>query len=413
MMEKKRVVITGLGPVTPVGIGVEEFWAGLLSGKSGISPVTHFDASKFVTRFAAEIKDFPIERFVSPQEQKRMDMFSVFGMAGAQLAMEDSGLAADFYPPEQVGVIIGSGIGGIGTIEQQYTILEQRGPGRVTPFLIPMIIINMAAGTVAIRYNFQGPNTCVATACATGTHAIGDAARIIQRGDAIAMLAGGAEASITPLSMAGFCSIKAMSTRNDDWAHASRPFDRDRDGFVMGEGAGVVLLEEYEAAKKRGAHIYAEIVGYGMTCDAHHITAPKDDGSGVARAIDLALKEAGRGADQVDYINAHGTSTQMNDKFETLAFKRALGDHAKRVMVSSTKSMTGHMIGAAGGVETIVAALAVERNQVPPTINYEHPDPACDLDVVPNTARDAVVNIALNTSLGFGGHNAVLCVAKV
>ncbi len=413
MSENRRVVVTGLGPVTPIGIGRDEFWSGVTSGRSGVGPVTRFDASAYATRFACEIKDFPALQFVTPQDQKRMDLYSIYALAAAKLALEDAGLVESPYAPDQFGCIIGSGQGGIGTLEQQYQVMQARGPGRVSPFLIPMIIVNMAAGNVAIRWNLQGPNTCVATACASGTHAIGDAYRIIQRGEATAMLAGGAEACITPLCMAGFCSIKAMSTRNDDIAHASRPFDRDRDGFVMGEGAGLVVLEEYEAAKKRGATMYAEVVGYGMTCDAHHMTAPKDDGSGVARAIASALGQSGLPAEAIGYINAHGTSTPLNDKFETAAIKVAFGDHAYKLMVSSTKSMTGHLIGAAGGVETIVAALAVNRGQVPPTINYEHADPDCDLDVVPNTARDVELKAALNTSLGFGGHNAVLCLAKI
>jgi 3-oxoacyl-[acyl-carrier-protein] synthase II len=409
---RRRVVITGMGPVTPIGIGIEEFWGSLLAGRSGIGPVTHYDATAFATRIAAEIKNFPEERFVSKKEIRRMDRFCVFAMAGAQLAVEDAGLAGA-YAPEEIGVIIGSGIGGIGTVEDQHKVLTERGPDRITAFLIPMIIVNMAAGLVAIRFGFRGPNTCVATACASGTHAIGDAARVIQRGDAIAMVAGGAEASITPLSMGGFCALKAMSTRNDEPGRASRPFDRERDGFVMGEGAGLVVLEEYEHAKKRGARIYAEVGGYGMTCDANHMTAPLDDGSGVARAMQQAMRETGLPVEKFAYVNAHGTSTPLNDKFETIAVKRAMGEHAKKVMVGSTKSMTGHLIGAAGGVETIVAALVVNRNQVPPTINYEYPDPDCDLDYVPNTAREVEVTAALNNSLGFGGHNAVVALKKV
>jgi 3-oxoacyl-[acyl-carrier-protein] synthase II len=409
----RRVVITGLGPVTPVGTGVEEFWNSLMAGKSGVSPITGYDASAFRTQIAAEIKDFPSEKYVSKKELRRMDRFCVFAMAGAVLAVEDAGISPETYPSDRVGVIIGSGIGGIGTLETQHAILRERGPDRVSPFLIPMIIVNMASGLVAIRFGYKGPNTCVATACATGTHAIGDAARLIQRGEADAMLAGGAEAAITPLSMGGFCALQAMSQRNDDPARASRPFDRERDGFVMGEGAGVIVLEEYEHAKKRGARIYAEVVGYGMTCDAHHMTAPVDDGSGVGTAIEIAIKESGRPLGDYGYINAHGTSTQLNDKFETLAIKRVFGDAAGNVMVSSTKSMTGHLIGAAGGIETIATALVVARDQVPPTINYEHPDPDCDLDYVPNTAREARVTAALNSNLGFGGHNAVLALAKV
>lgn len=412
-MNKRRVVITGLGPVTPVGLGADDFWASLIAGKSGIGPVTHYDPAGFATRIAAEIHDFPIERFISKKEERRMDRFCLFAMAGAVLACEDAGLTSETYPADEVGVIIGSGIGGIGTMEAQHKVLQEKGPDRLSPFLIPMIIVNMASGLVAIRFGFRGPNTCVATACATGTHAIGDAARMIQRGEATAMLAGGAEASITPLSMGGFCALKAMSTRNDDPERASRPFDRERDGFIMGEGAGVVVLEEYESAKKRGAKIYAEVVGYGMTCDASHMTAPAADGSGVGRAIELAVKESGLSITDYGYINAHGTSTPMNDKFETIAIKRAFGDHARKVMVSSTKSMTGHLIGAAGGIEVIACALVLQRNQIPPTINYEFPDPDCDLDYVPNVAREANVKAVINSNLGFGGHNAVIALAKI
>ncbi len=411
----RRVVVTGMGPVTPVGLGIEEFWSSLLAGKSGIAPITGYDASRFDTRIAAEIKDFPVDRFVTKKDQKRMDRFCIFAIAASQLALDDAGIKPGEncpYAPEDVGVIVGSGIGGIATIEQQYQILAGKGPERLSAFLIPMIIVNMASGLVGIRFGFQGPNTCVATACATATHAIGDAFRIIQRGEAKAMLAGGAEAAITPLSMGGFCALHAMSTRNDDPARASRPFDRERDGFVMGEGAGVLFLEELECAKRRGARIYGEIVGYGMTCDAHHMTAPLDDGSGVGRATESAIAQSGLPLEAFNYVNAHGTSTQLNDKFETIAIKRVFGERAKKIMVSSTKSMTGHLIGAAGGIETIAAVMAVHKNAVPPTINYEFPDPDCDLDYVPNTAREVEVTAALNNNLGFGGHNAVLAVAK-
>jgi len=409
----RRVVITGLGPVTSIGIGVDKFWSSILFGKSGISRVKGYDASRFDTQIAAEIHDFPVEKFVSKKEQKRMDRFCIFALAGAQLALEDAGMTSETYPKDRVGVIVGSGIGGIGSIETQHEILRSKGPERLNAFLIPMIIINMGSGLVAIRYGFKGPNTSVATACATGTHAIGDSFRIIQRGDADAMIAGGAEACITPLAMGGFCALHAMSRRNNEPERASRPFDKGRDGFVMGEGAGVVVLEEYEHAKNRGARIYAEVVGYGMTCDAHHITAPLDDGSGIAAAAEFAIRESNLSIEFFNYVNAHATSTHFNDKFETVAIKKVFGDRAKKIMVSSTKSMTGHMIGAAGGVETIVCALSVSRNQVPPTTNYEEPDPDCDLDYVPNEAREAEVTAALNENLGFGGHNAVLALSKL
>lgn len=410
---RKRVVITGIGPVTPIGTGVEEYWQALLAGRNGIGPITRYDAAPFVTRIAAEIKDFPAEKYVSRKEVRRMDRFCLFAMAASVLAVEDAGIAPETYRPEDVGVLIGSGIGGIETIEAQYQALTAKGPGRVSPFLIPMIIVNMASGLVSMRFNYKGPNTAVATACATGSHAIGDAFRIIQRGEALAMLAGGAEACITPLAMAGFCSLGAMSTRNDSPETASRPFDADRDGFVMGEGAGVVMLEEYEAAKRRGAKIYAEVVGYGMSGDAHHMTAPDPDGAGIARAMECAMAESGRPIEDFTYINAHGTSTQLNDKFETMGIKRAFGERAKKIMVSSTKSMTGHLIGAAGGIEAIACALAVSRGAVPPTMNYQTPDPECDLDYVPNQARQVKVEAALNSNLGFGGHNAVLALAAV
>ena len=410
---RKRVVITGIGPVTPIGTGVEEYWQALLAGRNGIGPITRYDAAPFVTRIAAEIKDFPAEKYVYRKEVRRMDRFCLVAMAASVLAVEDAGIAPETYRPEDVGVLIGSGIGGIETIEAQYQALTAKGPGRVSPFLIPMIIVNMASGLVSMRFNYKGPNTAVATACATGSHAIGDAFRIIQRGEALAMLAGGAEACITPLAMAGFCSLGAMSTRNDSPETASRPFDADRDGFVMGEGAGVVMLEEYEAAKRRGAKIYAEVVGYGMSGDAHHMTAPDPDGAGIARAMECAMAESGRPIEDFTYINAHGTSTQLNDKFETMGIKRAFGERAKKIMVSSTKSMTGHLIGAAGGIEAIACALAVSRGAVPPTMNYQTPDPECDLDYVPNQARQVKVEAALNSNLGFGGHNAVLALAAV
>ena len=408
-----RVVITGLGPVTPVGLGADDFWSSLMQGTNGVGPITHYDASEHRTQIAAEIKDFPSERFVTKKEIKRMDRFCMFALAAAQLAMEDGGLEEGVYDPSEVGVITGSGVGGILTTEKQCEILHERGPGRVTPFLIPQIIANMSAGLISMRYGFTGPNTCVVTACAAGTHAIGDAARLIRTGEAKAMLAGGNEAAIVPIAMAGFCSLKAMSTRNDDPSRASRPFDKERDGFVMGEGAGIVLLEEYASAKKRGAKIYAEVVGYGMTGDAHHMTAPSPDGSGVAKAMEIAIAQSGLALEDFGYINAHGTSTAMNDKFETMGIKRVFGDLAHKLMISSTKGMTGHLIGAAGGIETITCALAIDRGSLPPTINYEFPDPDCDLDYIPNEAREVKIKAAINSNLGFGGHNAVIALAAV
>ena len=404
----RRVVVTGMGVVSPVGIGLESFWSSLVEGRSGVGPITLFDPSGLDCRIAAEVKDFDPTRYMERKEVRHTDRFCQFALAAAAMALEDAGLAKQGRLGPRVGVIIGSGIGGMNTLEEQHRIMLEKGRGRVSPFLVPMMIPDMAAGLVSIRWGAEGPNSCTVSACASGSHSIGDAFRLVQRGDADVMITGGTEAAITPLAMAAFCSAKALSTRNDDPPRASRPFDRDRDGFVMGEGAGILILEEREHALARGARIYAEIVGYASTGDAYHITAPAPEGRGAARALELALKDAGVTPEEVDYINAHGTSTEYNDWYETLAIKRVLGDHAYRVPISSTKSMTGHLLGAAGGVEAIATVLAICRGVIPPTINLENPDPRCDLDYVPNRARQQPVRVAVSNSFGFGGHNAVL-----
>lgn len=409
---KRRVVVTGLGPVTPIGIGKDAFWKALLEGRCGVGPITRFDPGPMGTKIAAEVKDFDPADFLDRKEVRRTDRFCHFALAAAQLAVDDAGLGAGAYPPERIGVLIGSGIGGIEWIEREAKRLETRGPNAVSPFFIPAIIVNMASGLVAMRFGYRGPNSAVATACATATHAIGDAYEIIARGEADAMIAGGSEAAITPLGMAGFDTMKAMSRRNDDPATASRPFDAGRDGFVMGEGAGIVVLEEREAARARGAPIYAEVVGYGCTGDAYHITSPDPEGAGVAEAMRRAIASAGRTPDDFDYVNAHGTSTPLNDKYETFALKKVFGERAKKIVVSSTKSMTGHLIGAAGGIETIACALALTHQTIPPTTNLTEPDPACDLDYCPNEPRKAEIRACLNNNLGFGGHNAVLALAR-
>lgn len=410
---KRRVVITGMGTLTPIGIGIEAFWESLVAGRSGVGPISAFDASGLETRIAAEVKGFDPSLYMDRKDVRRMDRYAQFAVAAARMAVEDAGLDLDAIDKERVGVWIGSGIGGIATLEEQCRILLEKGPSRISPFFVPMMIPNMASGHVSIMFGFKGPNACTVTACASGTHSIGDAFRIIQRGEADVMLAGGAEAGVTLLSVVGFSALKALSRRNDEPERASRPFDKQRDGFVIGEGAGVLVLEELEQAKARGAHIYAEIAGYGATADAYHITAPAPGGEGAARAIRLALADAGISPAEVDYINAHGTSTEYNDYLETMAIKAALTEeHAAKVAVSSTKSMTGHLLGAAGGVEAIATALTIERGIIPPTINYEYPDERCDLDYVPNTARPATVNVALSNSFGFGGHNAVLVLKR-
>jgi len=410
---KRRVAVTGVGVVTPIGIGKEAFWNALLQGRSGVRRIQSFDPSPFPTQIAAEVLDFDPLQYMDRKEARRNDRFVQFAIAATRMALEDADFRITPTNRDRVGVVLGSGIGGAHTWEEQHRVLLERGPDRVSPFFIPMLISNMAAGMVSILFGARGPNTSVVTACATGGHCIGDAFKIIQRGDADAMIAGGTEAAVTALSIAGFCSMRAMSTRNDAPEKAVRPFDRDRDGFVMGEGAGVVLLEELESARARGVRIYCELVGYGMSADAYHITQPDPEGEGAAQCMSRCLQDAGLRPEEVDYINAHGTSTPYNDKFETLAIKRVFGEHAYRLAVSSTKSMTGHLLGAAGGVELIASALSVYHQVLPPTINYENPDPDCDLDYVPNRARPAPVRVALSNAFGFGGHNCTLAVRRV
>jgi 3-oxoacyl-[acyl-carrier-protein] synthase II len=409
---RKRVVVTGVGAITPIGNTPSEYWEGLLSGRNGIDYISAFDASSHDCRIAGEVKNFDPHEYMDRKEAKRMDRFSQFGVAAAKQAIADAKLVINELNAEQVGIIIGSGVGGIKVMEDQQTVYLNRGPDRCSPFMIPMMIANMAAGLTAIHTGAKGPNNCTVTACAAGSNAIGDAFRMIQGGYAQAMICGGCEAAVTPLSVAGFAAARALSTRNDDPAHACRPFDRDRDGFVMGEGAGILILEELQHALSRGARIYAEIVGYGMTCDAYHMTSPVPGGEGAARAIQLALKDAGIAPTQVSYINAHGTSTPANDSTETAAIKKALGDHAYKIAVSSTKSMTGHLLGGSGGIEAVATVLAVANDQIPPTINIENLDPECDLDYVPNTSRPLKVEVALSNSFGFGGHNVTLAFRK-
>ncbi|MDD8015466.1 MAG: beta-ketoacyl-ACP synthase II [Acidobacteriota bacterium] len=408
----RRVVITGIGLVTPLGVGTQVNWDALLRGDSGVVPITRFDASRYTTRIAGEVKDFDPLAFIEKKEARRMDLFIQFAMAAAQLAVEDSGISPSLLDSEKCGVHVGSGIGGIGTIEETHKVLLEKGPGRVSPFFITATVVNLASGQISIRYKAKGPNSALATACSTGTHALGDSFRIIARGDADIMIAGGAEAPVTPLAVAGFSTMKALSERNDEPRRASRPFDAGRDGFVMGEGSGVVLLEELNSALARGAKIYAEVVGYGMTGDAYHVTAPVLDGDGAARVMMKALEDAGVSPADIGYINAHGTSTPFNDKIETAAIKRVFGGHAYRMCVSSTKSMTGHMLGAAGGVEAGITALCLKHQVIPPTINLESPDPECDLDYVPNAARPADITYALSNSFGFGGTNASLLLKR-
>jgi len=411
-MDKRRVVMTGAGAVTPVGNTAEEYWASLLAGRSGIGPITRFDASQMPTRIAGEIKGFDPLKYIDKKDDRKFDRFLKYAVACAVMAVEDAGLKTDRVDATRFGVLVGSGIGGIETLLEQYAILTEKGPDRVSPFFVPMIIVNMASGVISMRFGARGPNSSVVTACATGNHAIGDAMRIIQRGDADVMIAGGAEAIIVPLTIAGFCQMKAMSTRNDDPTKASRPFDAERDGFVCGEGGGLVVLESLEHARAREARIYAEIVGYGMTGDAHHMTAPDPEGDGAARAMAAALRDAALEPSSVGYINAHGTSTPYNDKFETIAIKRVFGGHAKKLAVSSTKSMTGHLLGAAGGIEAIATAFALHHGMLPPTMNYEKPDPDCDLDYIPNQARKQEIEVALSNAFGFGGTNATLVFKK-
>ncbi len=400
-----------MGLVTALGHDLDTLWNNLIQGKSGVSRVEAFDVSEYPTQIAASVKDFNPEDYVDRKEARKMDRFVQFATAAAVNAMNDSGLnIAEQADPERVGVMIGSGIGGLGTWEDQHNILLEKGPKRVSPFFIPMMIANMASGHVSILFGAKGPNTTAVTACATGTHSIGDSYKLIQRGDADVMICGGAEATIRPTGMAGFCSMRAMSTRNDEPEKASRPFDLERDGFVMGEGAGVLILESLEHALKRGAKIYGEIIGYGLSGDAHHMTEP--DPNGPERCMKMAIRDAGIAPEEVDYINAHGTSTPVGDRSETIAIKRALGDHAYKVAVSSTKSMTGHLLGAAGGVEGVICGLTLQHGVIPPTINLEHPDPECDLDYVPNEARRADVRVTMSNSFGFGGHNATIIMKK-
>lgn len=409
----KKIVITGVGAVTPIGIGKDEFWAALSSGKNGFGRITKFDASNQTCQIDAEVKGFDPLLYIEKKRARRMDMFTQFAMAASHLAMKDAGLDHKTVDPERAGVIVGSGIGGLPTIEAQHSVLLEKGPSRVTPFLIPMLITNIAPGEIAIDFGFVGPNFSVSSACATANQSIGAALRHLRYGDADVIIAGGTEAAITPLGLAGFCQAQALTTDfNDNPGAASRPFDAKRSGFVMGEGAGIVILETEEHAKKRGAKIYAELAGYGATDDAFHITAPSPEGKAATRAMELALKDAGVKPEQIDYINAHGTSTPLNDKTETKAIKMVFGEHAKKIPISSTKSMTGHLLGAAGGIELIATLLCMQNDTVHPTINYQNPDPECDLDYVPNKARPHKINAALSNSLGFGGHNAVLVVKK-
>src|SRR4051812_26752651 len=410
---ERRVVVTGLGLVTPLGNTVDVFWNNLIAGQCGIDKITSWDASPFDTQIAAQVKDFdPLPAFPSPKEIRRTDRYSQFGIYAAWSALKDSGIDLNKTNPDEVGAFIGSGIGGLQTTSEQLKVLFDRGPGRLSPFMIPMLISNMASGLVSMYLNLRGPNFATCSACATANHAIGEAWRTIKMGDANVMFAGGAEATIVPIGIGGFCAMRAMSTRNDDPKRSSRPFDKDRDGFVMGEGAGVVVLEDLEHAKARGAKIYAEMAGYGNTADAHHLTAPSPGGEGAARCMKMALRNAGLNTTDITYVNAHGTSTPQGDIAETQAIKTVFGDFARKLAVSSTKGATGHMLGAAGAVETIVCVKAIETDTVPPTINYEVPDPECDLDYVPNTARKTKVNAIVNNSFGFGGHNATITAKK-
>jgi len=409
----RRVVVTGLGVVSPLGVGTEKNWSAVTSGQSGIGPITRFDASDLPTQIAGEVKDFHAEDFIAKKEIKKMDLFIQYGLAAATLALQDSGLEITDANAERVGVLVGSGLGGLPAIEKYHNVMLERGYKKITPFFIPMLIINLAPGHISIKFGAKGPNLSSCSACATGTHSIGDAYHMIARGDADAMFAGGTESTITKLAIGGFNVMKALSTRNDDPLTASRPFEKNRDGFVMAEGAGILILEDYESAKQRGADIYCEIVGYGLSSDAYHLTQPAPGGEGAARCIKMALNCAGLNPEQVDYINAHGTSTHFNDLYETMAIKTVFGDHAQKLMVSSTKSMTGHGLGAAGGMEAAFSALVLKHGIVPPTINYLEADPECDLDYVPNEARQAECQVVISNSFGFGGTNATLAFRKI
>ena len=409
----RRVVITGIGAVTPFGMGKDAFWQGIANARSGVRRITRFDASELTAQIAGEVPDFDPLQFMDRKDARRMDRFTQFAVAAAALALADAGLDKKVPLGDRVGVLIGSGVGGIETLEEQCVTLITKGVNRVSPFFVPMMIADMAAGQVSIQFGAKGHNACTVTACCSGSHSIGDAFRVIQRGEADAMISGGAEAPIGRLALAGFCSAKTLSTRNDEPERACRPFDAGRDGFVMGEGSGIVILEELDHALARGAKIYGEIVGYGATGDAYHITTPAPEGDGAARAMQAALVDAGIGPEDVDYINAHGTSTEYNDYFETVAIKRVFGERAYKVPISSTKSMIGHLLGAAGGAELIACLLAMEHDLIPPTLNYEEPDPRCDLDYVPNVARAGKIDVAMSNSFGFGGHNAVLVVRRL
>lgn len=409
---KNRVVITGLGPVSPVGIGKNNFWQSLIQGKCGIDRISYFDTEKYPTKIAAEVKDFDYSNYISTKEANRMDKNTQFSIVAAMLALEDSKLKITEKDSYSAGVIIGSGIGGIGTFEKQHKILLEKGPGRVSPFFVPMMISNISAGEIAIKIGAKGPNGVITTACASSTHALGMAFKILQHGDAQIIISGGTEAAISPMALAGFCKMRALSTQNDYPKKASKPFDRERDGFIMGEGAGILVLETLQHAKERNANIYAEIFGFGMTADAYHITAPAPEGEAAAKAMEIALKDANIETSQIDYINAHGTSTPLNDKLETLAIKKVFGKHAYNLKVSSIKSMTGHLLGASGGVEAISTALTLKNDIIPPTINYNSPDLDCDLDYVPNKSKKEIVNYAMSNSFGFGGHNGVIVLGK-
>jgi len=409
----RRIVITGLGPVSPVGTGKGEYWKALCEGKSGISEIKAFDTTDYPSRIAGEVQGFEISDYIEPKKARRMDRFTHFAIAASKLALEDAGLEITPAIADRTGVVIGSGIGGLSTMETQHKVLQEKGPRRVSPFLVPMMICDMAAGEVSILLGAKGPNVCIVTACATSTHAIGEAFEIIKRGEADICIAGGSEAGITPLGVAGFCSVRALSTRNEEPQRASRPFDAERDGFVIGEGAGIVVLETLEGAISRGAHIYAEVIGFGMTGDAYHITAPDPSGIGAARSMQQALDQANISPTEVDYINAHGTSTAYNDEYETKAIKDVFKGHAYKIPISSTKSMTGHLLGAAGGIELIACAMAIETGIVPPTINYENFDPECDLSYVPNNAIEKNVSVAVSNSFGFGGHNTALVIREL
>lgn len=410
--EKKRVVITGLGAITPLGNTPDAYWQGLISGQSGIGPITHFDASQHAARIAGEVKGFDPLQYLDRKDAKRMDRFAQFAVAASHQALADADLTITDLNAEQIGVMIGTGVGGIKVMEDQQTVYLNKGPSRCSPFMVPMMIANMAAGLTAIHTGAKGPNSAPVTACAAGSNAIGDAFRLVQQGYAQAMICGGTEAAVTPLAVAGFASARALSTRNDEPQRASRPFDLDRDGFVIGEGCGILILESLDHALSRGARIYAEVVGYGMTCDAYHMTAPVPGGAGAARCMQLALKDADLTADQVSYINAHGTSTPANDSTETQAIKTALGAAANQVAISSTKSMTGHLLGGSGGIEGVAVAMAIAQDELPPTSNLETPDPDCDLDYVPNQSRKQTLEVALSNSFGFGGHNVTLVFKK-